>query len=809
VFLRRLSEWSRRNEIGPFMRKVPLPHEWSGLGPTGQTAQGAKLIATGSSLRITLSFLFVAIAFASLVVGQEPAERRPPAADEAPRVPSLAQGLEPDAREIRIKAEEQGGNDAHYEARGFVDLVTGSVRIQSDKLDLYTTDKPDGTKAKRIVCEGNVVFMRGEERLSGDRLDMDLDSGKGTFENAIGYISGGVSVEGRRVERIDESTYRVEGGKFTACAQPNPRWLISSSSATIHVDDRIVARNAFFKVKSVPALYFPILYYPIGRDQRSTGFLMPHIGTSSYRGFQVGEGFFWAMGRSADQTLYGDWYSKYGWGLGHELRYTLPTPSRGTFRSYLFWPKTGGPREYDLNYNATQELPAGFRASLQTRIYSNLSFNQRFNTNFAQASSRSQRASLNIQKNAGATTIQLLADTYDTYFGEDSFQRRRRLPSLQIRQSPRKIGRTGLLFDYDARAEQLSPGDQELVQSFSRFDIAPQISRPLQVSFLQLTPRVGVRYTRWGATTLGETTETNQQIYNGPALERRYLESNVDLRGPTFSRVFDRPGGFYTERIKHVIGPEVSWRYASRVDDFLAIPKFDGVDQLLGANQLQYGITQRLLAKRPGPGGRLAPYEFFLWRIYQTYYVEIGNNQGAFDPNYTTSFYGPGQVPDHNSPVSSRIRLKPTPQISLDVNHEYDVNFNQLRSATFALRANGQRASLQGTYNRSYKLSEDESQRQLTRNALLAAGRLEVLKDRLSLESSVNWDIRTKKVLQSLARLQYDIQCCGFSVEYLTYNWNAIQEKKWSFSLKLANLGSMGNFLGGDDQGRPGGSGRY
>jgi len=42
---------------------------------------------------------------------------------------------------------------------------------------------------------GNVVFIRGEERLSADRVEMD-DSGRGFFENAVGYVEPGVFIEG-------------------------------------------------------------------------------------------------------------------------------------------------------------------------------------------------------------------------------------------------------------------------------------------------------------------------------------------------------------------------------------------------------------------------------------------------------------------------------------------------------------------------------------------------------------------------------------------------------------------------------------
>ena len=49
-----------------------------------------------------------------------------------------------------------------------------------------------------------------------------------------------------------------------------------------------MAWNAVFKVKSVPAFYTPVIYYPIRHDQRSTGFLFPHFGNSTTRGFDVG-----------------------------------------------------------------------------------------------------------------------------------------------------------------------------------------------------------------------------------------------------------------------------------------------------------------------------------------------------------------------------------------------------------------------------------------------------------------------------------------------------------------------------------------
>ena len=294
---------------------------------------------------MTLSRSLSLLVLAVVVLGGAPARgQAPPSPAETPAPPAVApavasaEAVEPaaDPGELRVRSEsyEQVAK-GHFEARGLVDLRLGGMRIQADKADVYEDPQPDGSVKRRLVAEGNVVFIRGEERLSGDRVEMD-ESGRGFFENAVGYVEPGVFVEGRRVERVDDDTYRVEGGKFTSCSQPNPRWTFSTSSARVEVDDKVVAKNSIFKVKGVPVFYAPYLYYPIRKDGRSTGFLFPHFGYSSYRGFTVGTGFFWAMGRSLDQTFYADSYSKLGFGFGHELRYARESPSRGTFRTYVF-----------------------------------------------------------------------------------------------------------------------------------------------------------------------------------------------------------------------------------------------------------------------------------------------------------------------------------------------------------------------------------------------------------------------------------------------------------------------------------------
>jgi lipopolysaccharide assembly outer membrane protein LptD (OstA) len=717
-----------------------------------------------------------------------------PAAPASPAAEQLPPG------EILIRAETQSAEKGHYEFRGFVDLRSNEFRIQADALD-YFEDTPEGATApvRRIEAQGNVVFIRGEERLSGTRLVLDLDKSTGTFENALGYVTPGVFIEGKSIERIDSDTYRIEDGTFTSCAQPVPRWSFRASSAKLDIDDKITATNVRFKVKQVPAFYLPYFVYPIEKDQRSTGFLFPHFGYSATRGFNVGSGFFWAMGRHADQTFSLDRYSKIGWGFGHELRWMREAPSRGSFTTYLFRPKELAEWDYDINWMAMQDLPWEVKATVNARKYSNSLFQRQIQDSLDLASRRtSTLSSLNLQKTFQGTTVQLLADNMETTFGETETVNRH-LPTLRVNRSPKKIGRTGLVFTFEGRAEGLALGSraseeaEAVLESYGRYDVWPRLSRPLSVSFLQLTPEVQYRYTRWGA-----SLDESGLFQDGVPIDRDYLETSVELRGPNFSRVFDTEGNFYSDKYKHVLGPEVVWLRRSTVDEFDAIKVFDGTDYIVGTNELQYALAQRFYAKRETRPGRSEAYEFLTWRVGQTYYFNVAEGQAAYDPNYNSSNYSPGLVPSHISPLQSRLRFRPTRQVMGNFDVEYDVNYTTLRSFSLSSTLEFDRLGLNASWSRRYRVQDDGAGTVTTEtgnDTVRGALRLEVLPNRFSVQGTADYDIFNKNLIHTSGRLRYSVQCCGFMAEVIRTNYGE-PDTRFGFSVELANIGSMGNFNG-------------
>ena len=307
----------------------------------------------------------------------------------------------------------------------------------------------------------------------------------------------------------------------------------------------MVAKNSVLKVRGF-GLLRAYIYYPIRKDGRSTGFSSPTSATRPTAAWNLGTAFFWAMGRSLDQTFYADSFSKVGYGFGHELRYAADSPSRGVFRTYLFQyqgtptildPDTGevveegtpANTDYDVDWNALHMLPGSVRATVNVRKYSNLSFNQRFQESFNRVTNRTEHWSAALEKDLRLAVLSASMDTTSTYFGTDFVRINGRLPGLSLRRFPRQVGWGGVVFGLLAAADRLQWGETDAVDHWTRFDFAPTVARPFRLSFLELNPSFGYRYTRYGAS-FGVNAEEQNAIV-GPALNRSFFETQMEMRG--------------------------------------------------------------------------------------------------------------------------------------------------------------------------------------------------------------------------------------------------------------------------------------
>src|SRR4051812_35281743 len=188
-------------------------------------------------------------------------------------------------------------------------LLVRNVQINCNDIQLFADQAELFTDIDRVRASGNVVFVSSTNRIAAERMEFNTRTKTGTFYNASGIANlenRGVERSlfgtqgpdayfwGETIEKLGPKTYKITHGGFTTCVQPTPRWELVSNEVKLTLEKHAFIKNAILKVKDVPVFYLPAMYYPINKEDRATGFLIPVYGSSDTKGQTLSNAFFWA-----------------------------------------------------------------------------------------------------------------------------------------------------------------------------------------------------------------------------------------------------------------------------------------------------------------------------------------------------------------------------------------------------------------------------------------------------------------------------------------------------------------------------------
>jgi lipopolysaccharide assembly outer membrane protein LptD (OstA) len=691
-------------------------------------------------------------------------------------VPFSARARAQDDVTLQAETQQQLG-EGLVKAEGYVSIRSGPVHLTADRVDFW----PD---EGRVVAEGNVVYQQDDQKIVATRLEADLNTRTGRFHNAYGTAGSDLYFYGDIIEKTSEDTYVIERGAFTSCAQPTPRWRFTAGRATVKRDHHVSLHNSFLRVKSLPVLYLPYLYYPINEEQRSTGFLLPRIGNSSLKGFIFDQAFFWAINRSMDATFTFERFSEIGNGGSVEYRYVESPDSRGEITTFFIQNSQANTREYTINAFMNQRLPANFKAVARVDFFSSFEFQQQFQENYNRATQRSKRASGTVSGSFNQYNLRVLFDRNDTSFG-DRVAIRKVLPSVKLTSRPSAIFGTPILFSFDSEATSLARTSGDNLFAYERFDVLPTVSYPFTgLSYLTARMSLSGRWTHYTSALAGGELEEAD-------IDRRYFETGMDVRGPTFARIFNKPDGGYAAAYKHVIEPQVVWSYRSRIDNFDEIPKFDGQDYVPGTNQVAFSLVNRLLAKRiVGGKEQQTATEMLTWTLSQRYFFSI--NASLYDPQFSTPYYSEDGLPSSRSPITSRVNFRPSRSLTASWNLDYDINFNAVRSSSTSATYGGRWGSVRGLWTR-----RNIPDRNVKRSNF-RVGTAVNLRPGVQVDFDTSYDVTERALTNLRAGVVYNVQCCGFTFDFNRFSFPGFREENtFRFGITLANVGSFGTSLGG------------
>jgi LPS-assembly protein len=620
---------------------------------------------------------------------------------------------------------------------------------------------------------------------------------------------------GETIEKLGPKTYRITRGGFTTCVQPTPRWEMVSGSATITLDEHAVLKNTVLKVKGVPMFYMPIFYYPINKEDRATGFLIPTYGSSTIKGQILSNAFFWAINRSQDATFYHDWMSKTGQQYGAEYRYVQGPGAQGNIQ-YISTREHGatytqsdgrqttvpGENSYRINGTMTQPLPGRFRMAANADYFSSLGAQQRNQQNLYAATQTTRRFGVNFSGNWAGTTIAGTVDraevlTTNAATGITGSSVYGSLPRIIASRGEKPIGKLPLYFgatgEYVSFIKVTDQGTgtptARVDNGVTRVDFLPTLRFPFtRWQFLTFNSSLSWRATHWTESLVPGTNRTIDE-----PVGRQYFDASTRITGPVFTRIFNRADG---RKLKHVIEPTFTIQHVTETQNFTRIVKIDGTDFPQGTTRFTYGLNNRWYAKKQ------TSREVLSVAIGQSYYT----NQDASrnDPGLQSS-YNNQSPPSHLTPVALLVHSSPSNGVDGTFRAEYNADVHAL----LTLAANG-------TVTKGWvQTTNGWSQRRLVEdlpgwnnpnsatNYLNSATTIRKPGNALGGTYAFNYDLRRKTYLNQRYIAYYNSQCCGIAVEYQTYNFGTNaptvgvpQDRRFNLSFTLAGIGTFSNLFG-------------
>jgi hypothetical protein len=180
--------------------------------------------------------------------------------------------------------------------------------------------------------------------------------------------------------------------------------------------------------------------------------------------------------------------------------------------------------------------------------------------------------------------------------------------------------------------------------------------------------------------------------------------------------------------------------------------------------------------------------------VRQTYYSN--STASRYDYGYSTSFSNLSA--SKFSAIKAALNVSPAERVTGSLRAEY----NKSKGGLLSLSGSSQVAvsdwlNLNLGYSSRKVTSTLLTQAYTRDNYLNGVITMKTSSNRVGGLYNFNYDIGDSRFLNSRFVAYYNAQCCGFSVEYQTYNYTtAVQDRRFNFSFTLAGLGTFSNFFG-------------
>lgn len=710
-----------------------------------------------------------------------------------------------DADHYFVEADTTDSDQNWRHLSGHVRIETVDMQIKADELD-WNTD------TNYVEASGHVhfeYFARGEI-LDCDKAQYYLNDDDGDFYNVKGSAASTIQArpglntttnpfyfEGQWLERKDD-TYIVHHGFLTDCTVPSPWWIFKGPTFTVVPGTSAIAHNSWFYLKKVPLFYTPYFYKDLKKQPRRSGFLLPGFGTSSSHGYTAAFGYYWVINRSYDLAYNGTYYTSAGLANFVEFRGRINQSS--DFDLQLFGLKTNdvtqGTSDQGLHVTlkAKYDLGNGWEARGDVDYLSSLAFLQQFTESYNEAVYGETRSLGFVSRHwddFGLTFIAQRNFDFLTAAPQTSIEIRK-LPEVDFSEREHEVKAFNwpfwVSFDSSAGLLERSQAEFQTRNFVPRLDVGPQITTAFRWGDIQIVPTFGVRETFYGSS-LEQDQPYTSPIVTGQNVLRSSRSVSVDLILPSLERIFDAPK-WMGEKVKHVIEPRITYKDVSGIDNSGRILRFDETDLLSNTNQVEFSLTNRLLAKEKNGTVK----DLLTWQVWYDRYFDPTFG-GAILPNVRNVVASEIDLTGfafldgyrHDSPIVSDVRLQS--KVNFEWRTDYDVERHQIVNSS---------ASMDGRIDQFFwTLGHTDINTNpilFPKSDQLNAGIRYGKSNRRGWNygGNVAYDFTQRQATYWQVQATKNTDCCGFSVRYLRLAFGTTDRSEIQFAFSVSNIGTVG-----------------
>ncbi|WP_172204824.1 LPS-assembly protein LptD [Niveibacterium sp. COAC-50] len=674
----------------------------------------------------------------------------------------------------------EGQQDVRVDASGRVVVERDSTRLDADRVqyDLLSDE---------AVATGDVVLKRGADTIRGPRLRYRVEEQVGEFDTPTyeivrkrparvskQAISAGVTrpadvtVHGHgQAESIaleGENRYHLKNATFTTCEANDPAWYVKAKELDLDFDRNVGdATHGTFHFGGIPVMYAPAAPFPLSGERRS-GLLAPTIGISNVTGLDVTLPYYLNLAPNYDDTVVPRYIARRGVQLNNEFRYLNPGYVGSLRTEYLARDEVYGESRSAVSFIHDQQFGRGFTGRINYNAVSDKDYFTDLSSRVTQTSTDNLMREASLSYNAGSWfSGSVLTQRIQSLTGSPQYNR---LPVITGLAYLPEVGGFSLKMPMEAANFHRADSDQGW-----RTYVYPQIAYNFVRPGGYITPKIGVHATRYAL---------EDRVSSGPLDESRVLPiGSVDA-----GLFFERDSHIGHRDVVQTLEPrlyylKVPYRNQNSLPVFDSAPMdfgfaqifsenlYAGQDRYANASQVTGSVTSRLLNAENGE--ELLRTAFGVRMYFEDQKVTLPGETARTE-----------QLADLLGAFSGRV----LPNTTLDLFAQYNPRDTRMERGTVGLRYQPGFAKVASASYRYQRLSYTDVDLALqwpVVNNFYVVGR-------------VNGDIRTDKLTQAIAGLEYNGGCWVFrlAAESLL-NTSGAYTNAYYFQFEFGGAISIGN----------------